>query len=158
MDLTLPGIGGLEAIRRIRLRDERAKILVFSVHEDTVFVEHALAAGASGYLTKRSAPDALVSAVKRIAAGGRYIDSQIAERLAFQRARGRDSPFTALSTREFEIFCLLAEGRNTSDIADRLSLSYKTVANYTTQLKGKLGVDTLAELTRLAIRHGIIAA
>lgn len=158
MDLTLPGIGGLEAIRRIRLRDERAKVLVFSVHEDTAFVEHAFAAGASGYLMKRSAPDALVAAVKRVAAGGRHVDSEIAERLALRRAGGRDSPLTRLSTREFEIFCLLAEGRSTADIADQLSLSAKTVANYTTQLKGKLGVDTVAELTRLAIRHGIISA
>jgi two-component system invasion response regulator UvrY len=158
MDLSLPGIGGLEAIRRIRLRDADARVLVFSMHEDTMFVEQALAAGACGYITKRSAPQEMVAAVKQIAAGGRYLDAQIAERLAFQKVRGRDTPLTGLSTREFEIFCLLAEGRNASDIAKRLSLSYKTVANYSTQLKSKLAVGTVAELTRLAIRHGIIAA
>ena len=158
MDLSLPGIGGLEAIRRIRLRDEHARILVFSMHEDTMFVEQALAAGARGYITKRSAPQVLVAAVKQIAAGGRYLDAEIAERLAFQRVRGADTPLSGLSTREFEIFCLLAEGRSAFDIAKRLSLSYKTVANYSTQLKSKLAVSTVAELTRLAIRHGILAA
>lgn len=158
MDLSLPGIGGLEAIRRIRLRDENARILVFSMHQETLFVEQALAAGARGYITKRSAPQVLVAAVKEIAAGGRHLDAEIAERLAFQKVRGQDTPLTGLSTREFEIFCLLAEGLNAFDIAKRLSLSYKTVANYSTQLKSKLKVGTVAELTRLAIRHGIIAA
>jgi DNA-binding NarL/FixJ family response regulator len=158
MDLSLPGIGGLEAIRRIRLRDEHARILVFSMHEDTPFVEQALAAGASGYLTKRSAPRAMVEAVKQIAAGGRYLDAELAERLALRKVRGRDSPLAGLSTREFEIFCLLAEGRSAAEVAKRLSLSYKTVANYGTQLKTKLDVGTVAELTRLAIRHGVIAA
>jgi two-component system, NarL family, invasion response regulator UvrY len=158
MDLSLPGIGGLEAIRRIRLRDADARILVFSMHEDTMFVEQALAAGARGYITKRSAPQVMVAAVKQIAAGSRYLDAQIAERLAFQKVRGRDTPLSGLSTREFEIFCLLAEGLSAADIGKRLSLSYKTVANYSTQLKSKLAVGTVAELTRLAIRHGVIAA
>jgi two-component system invasion response regulator UvrY len=158
MDLALPGIGGLEAIRRIIARDATAKVLVFSMHEDTIFVEQALQAGALGYLTKRSAPDVLVEAVTRVAAGEVHIDSEIAQRLAFQKTRGRTTPFSNLSTREFEIFCLLAEGINVADIAKRLSLSYKTVANYSTQIKGKLEVGTIAELTRLAIRHEIIRA
>ena len=158
MDLTMPGIGGLEAIRRIVARDPRARILVFSMHEDTVFVEQALQAGAQGYITKSSAPEIMVEAIKEVAAGGSRLDPGIAQRLAFQKARGRDSPFSGLSTREFEIFCLLAEGLNTSEIAKRLSLSYKTVANYSTQIKDKLNVSTVAELTRLAIRHKVIEA
>jgi two-component system invasion response regulator UvrY len=158
MDLTLPGIGGLEAIRRIVQREPRAKVLVFSMHEDTLFVEQALAAGARGYVTKSSAPHVLVAAVKQIAAGGQPLASYIAERLKFARVRGNDSPLKNLSTREFEIFCLLAEGLSSAEIAKRLSLSHKTVANYGTQLKSKLGVGTVAELARLAIRHGVIAA
>jgi two-component system invasion response regulator UvrY len=158
MDLTLPGIGGLEAIRRIVQREPLAKVLVFSMHEDTLFVEQALAAGARGYVTKSSAPHVLVAAVKQIAAGGRPLAGDIAERLKFARVRGHDSPLTRLSTREFEIFCLLAEGLSSAEIAKRLSLSHKTVANYGTQLKSKLGVGTVAELARLAIRHGVIAA
>jgi len=158
MDLTLPGIGGLEAIRRIVQRSPRAKVLVFSMHEDTLFVEQALAAGACGYVTKSSPPHVLVAAVKEVAAGGRPLAGDIEQRLAFARVRGGDSPLKELSTREFAIFCLLAEGLASAEIAKRLSLSHKTVANYGTQLKSKLKVGTVAELARLAIRHGVIDA
>lgn len=156
MDLSLPGIGGLDAIRRILARDPQARILVFSMHEDVAFVEQALQAGACGYITKSSAPHVLVEAVRRIAAGNIYMDNEIAQHMAFQKIRGRDTPFTHLSTREFEIFCLLAEGLSAQDISRRLSLSYKTVANYSTQVRNKLNVSTGAELTRLAIRHGLV--
>ena len=158
MDLTMPGIGGLEAIRRMVARDANARILVFSMHEDTVFVEQALQAGARGYITKSSAPEILVEAIRELASGKSHIDAEIVQRLAFQKARGKDSPFSNLSTREFEIFCMLAEGLNTSEVAKRLSLSYKTIANYSTQIKGKLNVSTVAEIARLAIRHNIINA
>lgn len=158
MDLSLPGIGGLEAIRRIIARDPEARILVFSMHDDTVFAEQALQAGARGYITKRAAPDVLVEAVREIADGRIHLDADLAQRLAFQKTRGRTNPFSVLSTREFEIFCLLAEGLNVADIAKRLTLSYKTVANYSTQIKIKLNVATVAELARLAIRNGLINA
>jgi DNA-binding NarL/FixJ family response regulator len=158
MDLTLPGIGGLEAIRRIVHRSRQAKVLVFSMHEDTLFVEQALAAGARGYVTKSSPPHVLVAAVKEVAAGGRPLAGDLPQRLAFARVRGGDSPLKELSTREFAIFCLLAEGLSSAEIAKRLSLSHKTVANYGTQLKSKLKVGTAAELARLAIRHGVIDA
>lgn len=156
MDLSLPGIGGLGAIRRMISRDPDARVLVFSMHEDMVFVEQALQAGARGYITKTSASEILVEAVRQIAAGEIYLHSEIAQRLAFQRVRGRNTPFAALSTREFEIFCLLAEGAKVNQIAKRLSLSYKTVANYSTEIKNKLGVSTTTELARLAIRRGLV--
>ena len=158
MDLSLPGIGGLEAIRRIVSRRADARILAFSMHEETIFVEQALQAGARGYVGKSSAPVELVEATRQIARGNIYIDPEMAQKLAFQKTKGGDSPFENLSTREFEIFCLLAEGLSTSEISNRLSLSYKTVANYSTQIKSKLEVSTPAELARLAIRHGIISA
>ena len=158
MDLSLPGIGGLEAIRRIIQRKHDARILAFSMHEDTVFVEQALQAGARGYISKRSAPAVLVDAVKAIAAGNIYLDPDIAQRLAFQKTRGASSPIAALSTREFEIFCLLAEGQTVAEVARRLSLSGKTVANYSTQIKSKLDVNTAAEMARIAIRHGFVRA
>ena len=156
MDLSLPGIGGLEAIRRIIQRKHDARILVFSMHEDTVFVEQALQAGARGYITKTSAPTVLVEAVRQVAAGGMYLDPDVAQRLAFQKTRGASSPMAGLSTREFEIFCLLAEGETVNEIARRLSLSAKTVANYATQIKSKLDVNSVAEIARLAIRHGFV--
>ena len=156
MDLSMPGVGGIEAIRRIVSRQSDARVLVFSMHEDTVFVEQALQAGARGYIGKSSAPVVLVEAVRQVANGNLYIDPDIAQRLAFQKTKGSDSPFRALSTREFEIVCLLAEGLSVNAIANRLALSYKTVANYATQIKSKLEVATTAEMTRLAIRHGIV--
>ena len=155
MDLSLPGMGGLEAIRRIVSRDSEARILVFSEHDETVFVDRALTAGARGYITKRSSANVLTDAVRQVAGGKIYLDRDIAQRMAFQRTRGTNSPFVGLSTREFEVFCLLAEGLAAPDIARRLSLSYKTVANYSTQIKAKLGVNTQAQLARLAIRHGV---
>ena len=158
MDLSLRGMGGLEATRRILARDPEARVLVFSMHEDTMFAEQSLAAGASGYLTKSSAPRTLIEAARQIAAGGRYLDPELAQRLAFRQSGGRAEPFRNLSTREFEILCLLARGETTADIAARLSLSSKTVANYATRIRTRLGVATTAELTRLAIRHGIVDA
>ena len=158
MDLSLPGISGLEAIRRIIRKDANAKVLVFTMHEDTVFVDQALRAGARGYLSKSSAPKTLIKAIEEIARGGVYIDDRLVQHLAFQKARDEIGPFSSLSTREFEIFCLLAEGLNTNEIAARLSIGYKTVANYSSQIKNKLQVNTTAELARLAIRHNILQA
>ena len=158
MDISLPGMGGLEAIRRIMRRDADAKVLVFSMYEDPVFVDQAVRAGARGYLTKNSAPELLLTAIEEIAAGGTYLDRDIAQRLAFQKARDETGPFSGLSTREFEIFCLLAEGLNAAEIAQRLSIGYKTAANYSARIKNKLQVRTAAELVRLAIRHNIVQA
>ena len=160
IDLTLPGISGLEAIRRMIARDPKARFLVFSMHEDDVFVGQALDAGAKGYITKSSPPKTLIEAAREIAKGRVYIEGEIASRIAIQKTKGTGpvSPFVGLSTREFEIFCLLAEGLNANEVASRLSLSYKTVANYSTQIKSKLEANTVAELTRLAIRHGVIQA
>ena len=156
IDLSMPGMGGLETIRRTIAKNSNAKILVFTMHEEIVFVEQALQAGAKGYITKNSAPDVLIDAIRSLATGQTFLDSEIAQRLAFQKTRGSDSPFSNLSTREFEIFCLLAEGLSTSEIAKRLSISYKTVANYSTQIKNKLDVSTVADIARLAIRYNIV--
>ncbi len=158
MDLSLPGMGGMEAIKRIHSRDNKTKILVFSMHEEIIFVEQALQAGANGYITKSTDPQLLVEAIKRLSKGEKYIDAELAQRLAYEKSRGQDSPLTDFSTREFEIFCMLAEGLNTSEIAKRLSLSYKTVANYSTQIKNKLEVSTVADIARIAIRYNIIQA
>lgn len=158
MDLSLPGISGLEATRRIVRRDPTARVLIFSMHEDSVFVDRALQNGACGYITKSSAPETLVSAVKKVAAGEVYLDRQLAQHLALQKSRNTGEPWSGLSTREFEIFYLLAQGLTSARIGERLSLSTKTVANYSTQIKTKLNVDGQGELIRLAIRHGLVSA
>jgi DNA-binding NarL/FixJ family response regulator len=128
------------------------------MHEENIFVEQALQAGANGYITKSTDPQLLVDAISVLSKGGKYIDTEVAQRLAYEKSRGQDSLLSDLSTREFEIFCMLAEGSNTSEIAKRLSLSYKTVANYSTQIKNKLDVTTVADIARIAIRYNIIQA
>ena len=158
MDLSLPGIGGIEAIKRICSRDNKATILVFSMHEEVIFVEQSLQAGASGYITKSTDPQLLIEAIICLSRGEKFIDAELAQRLAHEKSRGQDSLLSELSSREFEIFCMLAEGSNTSEIAKKLFLSYKTVANYSTQIKSKLNVSSIADIARLAIRHNIIKA
>jgi len=156
MDLSLPGMSGLEAVRRLLSRDPGAKILIFSMHAESVFVEQALNAGALGYVTKNSAPGVLIQAVRKVAGGGTFLSEDIAQQLVFQKVRGSDSSLSCLSAREFDIFCLLAEGLTSAEIAARLSLSQKTVANYNTQIKTKLKANNLADLTRLAIRYKLV--
>ena len=156
MDLSMPGMGGLEAIRRIKARNPEIKILVFTMHDNVSFVEHAMEAGASGYITKNNAPNILLQAVRQIAAGEQYIEPGLAEEMKVQHQLGKGSALSNLSHREFQIFTLFAEGLNANDIASDLSLSVKTVANYQTQIKEKLGVNSTAELVKLAISNGII--
>jgi two-component system, NarL family, invasion response regulator UvrY len=156
MDLSMPGMGGLEAIRRIKAKSAAIRILVFTMHDSIAFVEQALEAGASGYITKNNAPKVLLEAIRKIASGGTYIDEKLVDKLSMKDNLGSGTPLGNLSRREFQIFCKFAEGKNASDIADDLSLSVKTVANYQTQIKEKLGITSTAELVKLAIAHGII--
>lgn len=156
MDLSMPGMGGLEAIRRVRSKLPRIKILVFTMHDSVAFVEQALEAGASGYITKNNAPNVLVDAIRKIAGGEKYVDEKLASQLSMKQDLGSGSPLGRLSRREFQIFCKFAEGINASDIASDLSLSVKTVANYQTQIKEKLGINSTAELVKMALTHGVI--
>ncbi len=157
MDLSMPGMGGLEALRRMRARNANARILVFTMHDDTVFPARALEAGASGYLTKSSPPEKLVEAVRAIARGRKYLGDDIAQRLAIHRIHG-DTALSALSSREFEVFVRLAEGDAPAEIAERLHLDYKSVINIQTRIREKLGVQNTAQLVRLAVRAGVIEA
>jgi two-component system invasion response regulator UvrY len=156
MDLSMPGMGGLEAIRRIKAKAPGIKMLVFTMHDSIAFVEQALEAGASGYITKNNAPKVLLEAIRKIASGGTYIDEKLADKLSMKENLGSGTPLGGLSRREFQIFCKFAEGKNANEIADDLSLSVKTVANYQTQIKEKLGITSTAELVKLAISNGII--
>lgn len=155
-DLSMPGIGGLEAIRRIRVKVPEVKILVFTMHENVAFLEHAMEAGANGYITKNSAANVLVHAVQRVAAGEQYIEPRLADRLGKQQGGDDKQSFANLSKREFQIFCKFAEGMSVSEVSGALSLSPKTVANYQTQIKEKLGLNSSADLVRLAISKGIV--
>lgn len=152
LDLSMPGIGGLESIRRICNRDNNAKILVFSVHDEMVYVDRAMKAGAKGYITKNSAPGILVTAIQKIAAGEIYIERGLMKNLTLQNSEtDYQTLIDSFSAREFDIFLLLAKGLTAHKIADELCLGYKTVANYGTQIRGKLKVSTVAELAHIAM-------
>jgi two-component system, NarL family, invasion response regulator UvrY len=156
MDINLPGMSGIEAARRMLAREPDARILVFSMHEDALFGSRALQAGARGYVTKASAPEVLVEAVKAVSAGRLYISHDMAQELALQTVPGPDLPLNTLSPREFEVFRLLAEGKSVSDIARILSLSQKTVANYQSLIKQKLEADTSAQMVWIALKRGLV--
>lgn len=154
MDLNLPGLGGLGALQRIVGRDPEARVLMFSIHDELVYVARALEAGARGYITKSCAPELLVTAVERVARGEFFLEPGLAAGLASRP--GADPPLDRLTGREFQVFCLLARGYTTREAADELRLGQKTIANYATLIKDKLEVGTTAELVRLAYRHGVL--
>ena len=156
MDLSMQGMGGLEALRRLLAQDAKARILVLSAHEDTAHPQRVLRAGALGYLTKRSAPDALISAVKAVAAGEAYVDAQTARALAMAQVKGASSPAEMLSEREFSVFIQLAQGKSVAQIADDLNVSSSTVGTHLYRVKQKLGANNQSELTLIALQWGLI--
>jgi DNA-binding NarL/FixJ family response regulator len=156
MDLSMPGMGGLEAIRRILMRHEKAKILVLSMHEDLSFANQALKLGAKGYLTKNTLADDLVKSIQTVSKGDVFLSDEIAKKMAMQSISGNQDPIHELSAREFEIFRLLAEGLDIDAIATTLNISSKTVSNYQTMIKQKLNINSPVELIRYAIKVGVI--
>jgi two-component system, NarL family, invasion response regulator UvrY len=157
MDLAMPGMGGLEALKRIRARNPQARVLALSAHDDPVHARRALQEGALGFLSKRSAPEALIEAVTTVAAGRRFLDAGLAQKLALADIQG-GSPVERLSEREFEVFIRLAQGATVQKIADDLKLSASTVGTHLYNIKQKLDVVNQSELTLIAIRHGLITA
>ena len=155
LDLNLPGVSGLEMIRRLRHDDDTARILVLSMHDDAIHVVRALEAGAAGYLSKDAPPAEILVAINRIAAGQRYVQQELAQELALLNARPTPHSLDDLSSRELDILRLLGDGSSLQAIADAIGVSYKTVANNCAQIKAKLGVPRTADLIRLAILHGI---
>jgi two-component system invasion response regulator UvrY len=159
MDLAMPGMGGLEALRRIRARHPQARVLALSAHDDPMHARRALQEGALGFLSKRSAPETLIEAVTTVAASRRYIDADLAQKLALADIEGAaKSPVDRLSEREFEVFIRLARGENVQRIADDLKLAASTVGTHLYNIKQKLAVANQSELTLIAIRHGLIEA
>lgn len=156
MDLSMPGMGGLEAINRILSKLPDARILVLSAHEDTAHPRRALAAGAKGYLTKRSAAEELINAIRTVASGKTYIESSMAQALAVGQMTGKKSPIDILSGREFEVFMLLAKGKSVAEIAETLSLSPRTVGTHMYHVKQKLEAGNAAELAIIAMQQGLL--
>jgi two-component system invasion response regulator UvrY len=156
LDISMPGIGGLEAIGRLSRVAPEARTLVLSVHENEPFPSLALERGASGYLSKRCAPEELLTAIREVAHGRRYLASDVARRIALGRTDGEAKRLASLSPREFEIFSGLARGRSVNEIARNLNLSPKTVHVHRANLMAKLGVKTTAGLVQLAVRTGVL--
>ena len=159
MDLSMPGMGGIEALRRIRARHPQAQVLTLSAHDDPMHARRAMQEGALGFLSKRSAPEALLEAVAAVAAGRRFMDPALAQKLALAEFDGKaKSPVERLSEREFEVFVRLARGATVQRIAQDLSLSASTIGTHLYNIKQKLDVVNQSELTLIAIRHGLIEA
>ena len=156
MDLSMPGMGGLEALRRLLAQDAQACILVLSAHEDSAHPQRVLRAGALGYLCKRSAPDALITAVGAVAERRTYLDPLTAKMLSLAQKKGQASPAQTLSEREFAVFIQLAQGRNVAQIAANLNLSPSTVGTHLYRVKQKLGAGNQAELTLAALQWGLL--
>jgi two-component system invasion response regulator UvrY len=156
MDITMPGMGGIEAIERILAKDSSAKILVLSAHEDSVHPKRVLNAGAMGYLTKRSAAEELIKAIRTIATGKKYIEASVAQQMAIQQLSGDQSPVDVLSEREFEVFMSLARGKTTNEIAESLFLSPRTVGTHLYNIKQKLNANNSAEIALIAMRSGLL--
>jgi DNA-binding NarL/FixJ family response regulator len=157
MDISLPGASGIEAMRRMIAREPGAKVLMFSMHEEPIFATRAFQAGALGYVTKASAPEVLVEAVRTVAQGKRYMSPDMAQTLALQSVSGGEASLSALSNREFEVMRLLVAGDTIAMIAEKLQLSAKTVANHQSAIRQKLGVETSAQLVQVAQRSGVVA-
>jgi two-component system invasion response regulator UvrY len=153
---TMPGMGGIEAIERILAKDSSAKILVLSAHEDSVHPKRVLNAGAMGYLTKRSAAEELIKAIRTIATGKKYIEASVAQQMAIQQLSGDQSPVDVLSEREFEVFMSLARGKTTNEIAESLFLSPRTVGTHLYNIKQKLNANNSAEIALIAMRSGLL--
>jgi two-component system invasion response regulator UvrY len=156
MDLSMPGMGGLEAVRRLLAQDPNARILALSAHEDTAHPQRVLRAGALGYLAKRSAPEALIAAVTAVARHEAFVDAQTAKALAMLQVKGDPSPAKMLSEREFSVFIQLARGKSVAQIADNLKLSPSTVGTHLYHVKRKLGASNQSELTLVALQWGLI--
>jgi two-component system invasion response regulator UvrY len=156
MDITMPGIGGLEAIERIMAKDASARILVLSAHEDSVHPKRVLNAGAIGYLTKRSAPEELIKAIRTVAGRKMYLEANVAQQMALQQLSGEKNPVDVLSAREFEVFMALALGKSTNEIAETLCLSPRTIGTHLYNIKQKLNAGNQAEIALIAMRSGLI--
>lgn len=158
MDMSMPGIGGLESLRRIMARYPKAKVIIFTMHENVTFAVQAMTAGAVGYVAKSGEAQDLVDAVRQVMTGKSYLSADMAQKIALQNMTGQDDPTQRLTAREFEVFRLLAEGHPVDEIANILSIGHKTVANYQTSLKQKLGIHSSVELVRLAMKYDLINA
>ena len=156
LDITMPGRSGLEVLREIKQSKPRLPVLVLSMHPENQFAVRVLKCGAAGYMTKESAPEELVGAVKKVLAGGRYVSNALAENLAASLSANQKAPQEKLSDREFQVLRLIASGKMVTDIARELSLSVKTISTYRSRILDKMGMKNNAELMHYAIQNRLV--
>ncbi len=157
LDIAMPGRSGLEALKELRREHPKIPMLVLSIHSADEFAVRSIKAGASGYLTKDSAPEELVDAIRTVVAGRRYLTPSVAERLASAvESDAKGAPHEMLSDREFHVLRMLAVGKTNGEVAGELALSAKTISTYRTRTLRKMGMRTNAELAQYAVRHGLV--
>ena len=157
LDIAMPGRSGLEALKELRREHRKIPMLVLSIHSADEFAVRSIKAGASGYLTKDSAPEELIDAIRTVVAGRRYLTPSVAERLASAvESDAKGAPHEMLSDREFHVLRMLAAGKTNGEVAGELALSAKTISTYRTRTLRKMGMRTNAELAQYAVRHGLV--
>lgn len=157
LDISMPGRSGLDIMKDLKNRKSSIPVLVLSIHPEEQYAVRALKAGASGYLTKESAPDELVVAIRKVAQGGKYVTTSLAEKLAFDLGKANEKPLhEALSDREFQVMCMIGSGKTVKEIAEELYLSIKTISTYRSRILEKTKMKNNAEITRYAIKNGLV--
>ena len=157
LDIAMPGRGGVDILKQLKNEKPGLPVLILSMYPEEQYAVRCLRAGASGYLTKESAPDELVTAVQKVVSGGKYVSSLLAERLAFELEIDTEKPLhEALSDREYQVMCMMASGETLTEIADNLSLSVKTISTYRSRILEKMDMTSSAELMHYAIKHGLV--
>jgi len=157
LDISMPGINWLDTLKQIKSKSPNTFVLVLSIHPEDQYAVRALKAGASGYLSKESAPDELIVAIRKVATGKKYVSPSLAENLAINLERDTEKPIhEALSDREYQVMCMIANGKSLKEIADSLSLSDKTISTYRSRILEKMKMKNNAEITRYAITHGLV--
>ena len=157
LDISMPGKNGLEVLKELRITNAKIPVLILSIYPEEQYAIRALKAGASGYLTKASAPEELISAIRKVSRGGKYISSSLAEKIAYELdGDAEKAPHDTLSDREYQILLMIASGKTVSDIADEMCLSVKTVSTYRSRILDKMKMKNNAELTTYAIRNKLV--
>jgi DNA-binding NarL/FixJ family response regulator len=158
LDISMPGRSGLDVLKELKNVQPHLPVLMLSMYPEEQYAVRALRSGASGYLTKESAPDELISAIRKVCGGGRYVSASLAENIAFTIDRKTEqSPHESLSDREYQIMCMIASGKAVKDIAQELSLSAKTISTYRSRILAKMNMKTNAEVTRYALQNSLVS-
>ena len=157
LDLAMPGKDGLETLKELKLEKPKLPVLVLSIYPEEQYAVRLLKAGAAGYLTKESAPEELIAAIRKVSQKGKYISSSLAEKLAFYLEAGAEKPLhEMLSDREYKVMLMIASGKTVKEIAYEMFLSIKTVSTYRVRALNKMGMNNNAEFTYYAVKHGLV--